>query len=76
MNELATYLLDAAIVLSYLGMVLGLRPARDFHWANALCGPFLVVNTIASVGWTPILVLTITFTIAGWIGVLKGQHHA
>lgn len=70
------YALDAVIVGTYLAVVLGRIQPDWFDWANAVCGPALLVTSLALFGWQPILLLTITFTIAGWIGGLKGLRHA
>lgn len=65
------YLVDALIVGTYLGHVVGRLPLRAFHAANAFGGPVLFAGTLATTGWVPLLVLTITFTIAGWIGLVR-----
>lgn len=64
------YVVDVWIVGVYLAYVLGKLPIRPFHWANAVGGPLLIVGTCLTAGWQPLLVLTVVFTIAGWIGVL------
>lgn len=73
MIQLLLYIVDACVVGTYLLHVLGRVERRAFDWANAAGGPLLLAGTLATVGWTPLLVLTIVFTIAGWIGVLRHE---
>ena len=44
---------------------------RPFHWANAVGGPILVATTLATVGWVPLLTLTITFSLLGMLGLWR-----
>lgn len=66
--ELLAYEIDAWILGTYALLVLKGR-ARPFHWANALGGPALIAATVITVGWVPLLVLTIAFTLLGWTGL-------
>ncbi len=68
------YAVDAWIVGTYIAFVLGARPIRGFHWANAIGGPLIVVGTVMTAGWQPLLVLTIVFSVAGWIGLRPWRH--
>lgn len=64
------YVLSFLIVGTYVLLVLGRVPESAFHWANALGGPPIIALTCLTVGWQPMLALTVAFTTAGWIGVL------
>lgn len=67
------YLLDIAIVGTYLLLVLGRTEQFWFDWTNAACGPCIILLTVATIGWQPVLLLTVAFSIAGWIGVIRNR---
>lgn len=66
---LISYAVDAWLLFTYFRLGIGDTGPRPFHWANALGGPVLIVGTLVTVGWVPILVLTIAFTLLGWLGL-------
>ena len=67
------YLADAFILLTY-GLTLR-GHVRPFHWANALgCVPLIAVEV--TTGAWPVLPLTASFGVIGWIGVFKTKEQA
>lgn len=63
------YIADVWILATYAATVRG-GHVRPFHWANAIGSiPILAVETIGRV-W-PAFILTFTFGLIGWIGVLR-----
>jgi hypothetical protein len=64
------YVVDVLILLTYARLALT-GDSLSFNLANALGGPVLLVVTIATVGWQPLLVLTIAFTLVGVLGVVR-----
>lgn len=70
---LLAYLADVAILGTYAALASGRYTARPFHYANALGGAPLVLIEVTTGAW-PVLPLTLTFTVLGWWGVLKGDH--
>lgn len=65
---LVAYLADAWVLATYLLTARG-RPARWFHWANAVgAGPIAYTEVVT--GAFAALVLTVTFGLIGAYGVL------
>jgi hypothetical protein len=64
------YITDAAILATYAWLAVR-GNVLPFHWANALGGPVLIAATILTVGWQPLLVLTLAFTVMGWYGLAQ-----
>lgn len=66
---IVAYLADVAILVAHFLTTRG-RPVRWFHWANAI-GCFPVIGSEVVVGAWPPLVLTASFGVIGWAGVLR-----
>jgi hypothetical protein len=66
------YLADAAILSTYAWMVVK-HEELPFHRANAFGGALLIITTLNTVGWVPLLVLTVAFTVLGFAGIVKGE---
>lgn len=71
MSEIVLYVAQAVIALTYLLTVWEPECLPLFHAANAVGGTVMVVLTLLTVGWVPILGLTLFFTVAGYIGYTK-----
>lgn len=64
------YAADAWIIGAYAATTRDPRRLRWFHWANALgCVPLLVVELVTHA--YPVIPITGTFGLLGWIGVAK-----
>lgn len=74
MTTILIYLADFLIVGTYLLVAVGTAPIRSLHVANAGLGPVVLGGTVATVGWQPVLALTVAFTIAGWIGLFVDRE--
>jgi hypothetical protein len=69
--QVLAYLGSAVVLVTYFVMVRkGIE--RPFHWANALAFPPLLATEIAADAYAA-MVLTVSFGILGWIGVLRGS---
>jgi len=64
------YVVDVLILLTYARLALT-GDDLSFNLANAFGGPVLLAATLVTVGWQPLLVLTIAFTLVGWAGVVR-----
>lgn len=65
------YVADVAILGTY-ALLARTGKARPFHWANALgVFPVAAVEVVAH-AW-PVMPLTLTFGVLGWVGVLRGS---
>jgi hypothetical protein len=70
MSDLLQYAIDAWLLGTYWYLTTTGKP-WPFHLANAVGGLCLIFLTISTVGWIPLLVLTIAFTVLGWYGLWK-----
>lgn len=68
------YVADAFILSTY-GLAVFTGVARPFHWANAIGGIPLLAVEILTGAW-PVVPLTATFTVLGWVGVIPRKGNA
>lgn len=70
--EVAGYIADVGILGTYALMVRG-KPARWFHWGNAIgCVPLVIAEVIA--GLWQVVAITGTFGVLGWYGVFTTRR--
>lgn len=74
MNALSAvaYASDAWVLGTYFLMTRG-KPARWFHFANALGAAPLLVIEVAQRAW-PVLPLTVAFCAIGWLGLWQTRR--
>ena len=68
--SLLVYIADAAVLSTYGLLAFGKIKPRPFHWANALGGVPTLLFEVGVHAW-PVMPLTGTFCVLGWVGVWR-----
>jgi hypothetical protein len=75
MLSLAVYVGDVAVLSTYFTMTMGWLKVQPFHYANAVFGVPTLAFEISVHAW-PVMPLTVTFCLVGWIGVWRTRHES
>lgn len=71
--NLVAYVSDAFVLGTY-ALLARTGRALPFHWANALGAVPLLVVEVTTEAW-PVVPLTLTFCVLGWVGVITEARH-
>ncbi len=74
--QVVVYLASAWIVGTYILLTQGFTPFRliTYHAANAFGGVIVLSGSLYLIGWTPVLTLTVAFTLSGWMGLVLAKR--